>query len=69
MGGVPMKRADECVRGLLVKIGRRGVLLDAPVAEQDDLVGHAHGLGLIVGDIDHGDAQRALRRRISWRIS
>ena len=42
---------------------RRCVLLDMAVAQQHDLVGHAHGLGLVVRDVQHGDAQPALQRQ------
>ena len=60
MGGVPMKRAVKTVAGARVELGGRGVLLDLTIAEQDDLVGHAHGLGLIVGDVHHGHAELLL---------
>ena len=52
-----------------IELGRRRVLLDAALAQQDDLVGHAHGLGLVVRDVDHGDAELLLQARISRRIS
>jgi hypothetical protein len=33
------------------------------VLEQGDAVTHRHGLGLVVGDVDRGDAEAALQRR------
>ncbi len=63
---VHRRRADEAGgemrRRRGVEFGRRRVLLHPPVAQQHDLVGHAHRLGLVVGDIEHGDAQPALQR-------
>src|SRR3954471_17974283 len=43
---------DELVVGLVVELERRTHLLDNAVMHDDDLVGHGHGLDLIVGDID-----------------
>ena len=54
IGGVPIKRATKVLAGLLIDDLRRCVLLDPAVAQQDHPVGHGHGLGLVVGDIDHG---------------
>ena len=51
---------DEDRGGARVELGGRGVLLDAPVAQEDDLVGHAHGLGLVVRDVHHRDAELLL---------
>ena len=60
------RRADEAGgedrRRAPVKVRRRGVLLDAPVPHQDDLVGHGHGLDLVVGDVEHRDAEPLLQR-------
>ena len=60
------RRADEArgERGCRprVKLIRRRRLLDPAVAHQNDLVGHAHGFALVVGDIDHGDAELLLQR-------
>ena len=46
-----------------VHLGGRRVLFDPAVAQQHDLVGHAHGLGLIVRHVQHGDAEAALQRQ------
>ena len=63
---VHRRRADEARGedggGPLVELGRRAVLLDAAVAHQHDVVGHGHGLDLVVGDVEHGDAEAALQR-------
>ena len=61
---VHRRRADEA-RGERggrprIDLGRRCVLLHMPVAQQDHLVGHGHGLGLVVGHIEHGDPEPAL---------
>jgi hypothetical protein len=42
-------------------VGRRE-LFDAAGIEQHDFVGHGHGFDLVVGDVDHGDAQALLQR-------
>ena len=62
MAGVPMKRAANVVAGRAVELGRRAFLLDAPVAQQDHVVGHAHRLDLVVRDVDHRHPQAALQR-------
>src|SRR3954452_2942927 len=51
---------DEEVGRLLVEIQRRAVLLDLAAVEHDDLVGHGHGLDLVVGDIDRRGAELLL---------
>ena len=38
------------------------MLLDLAAAQQHHLVGHAHGLGLVVRHVHHGDAQVLLQR-------
>ena len=59
-------RADEA-RGenrrwpRIETVGRCG-LLDLSFAHEDDLVGHAHGLALVMGDVDHSDAELLLQR-------
>ena len=64
---VHRRRADEAGsetgRRTRVDFGRRRVLLDMPVAQQHDLVGHAHGLGLVVRHVEHGDAEPPLQRQ------
>ena len=58
---VHRRRADEArdeeVRGTIVEIERRAHLLDDAVMHDDDLVGHGHGLDLVVGDVDRGGLQ------------
>ena len=44
------KRIDRAV----VQLQRRPDLLNPPGAQHDDLVGHGHGLHLIVRHVDHG---------------
>ena len=62
---VHRRRADEAgderVRRAFVEIDRRRGLLDPAAVQQHDLVGHRHRLDLIVRDVDHRDAQRALQ--------
>ena len=53
---------DECVRGPLVQLDRRAVLLDAPAVQQDHPVGHRHRLDLVVRHVHHRDAELALQR-------
>jgi len=57
-------RADEAGDENGCRLGiqgaRSGILLDRPVPQQDDLICHAHRLGLVVGDVDHGDAEALL---------
>ena len=49
-------RHKTVLRAFIKFIRRRG-LLDAPVVEDHDAVGHAQRLGLVMGHIKHGDAQ------------
>ena len=62
IGGVPMKLAANPVAGARIELGWRRVLLDPAVAQQHDLVGHAHRLGLVVRDVEHRDAETPLQR-------
>ena len=55
------KARGECRRGPLVELLGRAHLLDAPVLQQHHAVGHGHRLGLVVGDVDHGDAEPLLQ--------
>ncbi len=67
-----MKPATKRLSGRSYEFERRAHLLDDAVVHDDDLVGHRHGLDLVVGDVDgrglealvqlldlgpHGDAQ------------
>jgi hypothetical protein len=52
--------ADEAVGRPVVDVERRADLLDLAVAEYRDPVRHRHRLGLIVGDVDHGDPDLAM---------
>ena len=53
---------DEIVGGVVVHLARGADLLEHAVLEDRDAVTHGEGLGLVVGDVDRGDAQRALER-------
>ena len=53
---------DEFPRWLLVERLRRRHLLDFAVIEDRDAVRQRHRFLLVVGDIDHGDAEFALDR-------
>ena len=48
---------DEQVDGPVVEFERSPRLLDQPVLHHDDLVGHGHGLDLVVGDVDRRGLQ------------
>ncbi len=52
---------DENVGRQLVEVGRRSVLLDPPGVQQHHAIGHGHRLDLVMGDVDHGDPERALQ--------
>ncbi len=60
-GRKPVRRTDEVgdegVHGLLVDVVRRADLLDLAVVHHRDPVAHDHRLGLVVGDVQRGDAQ------------
>ncbi len=61
------RRADEAgdeeVRGAVVHVARGVDLLEQPVLQDGHAVAHRHGLDLVVGDVDRGDAEVALERR------
>ena len=48
---------DELVVRPVVEFERRADLLDDAVMHHHDLVGHGHGLDLVVGDVDRGGLQ------------
>ena len=52
MAGEPMKLATNRLSRPVVEFQRRPDLLDDAVMHDHDLVGHGHGLDLVVGDID-----------------
>ena len=58
-------RADEARgkggSGRGVHIARRRALLHTPLVQQHHLVSHAHGLGLVVRHVHHGEAQALLQ--------
>ncbi|OEI67478.1 phenol hydroxylase [Curtobacterium sp. ER1/6] len=54
---------DEHVVRLLVEVARRADLLEDAVLEHRDAVAHGERLGLVVRDVDRGDAEAALERR------
>ena len=57
IAGEPMKPATNRLPRPVVKLERRADLLDQAVMHDDDLVGHGHGLDLVVGDVDRGGLQ------------
>ena len=56
----PHEAGDELVGRMLVDVGGRADLLDAPRAEHGQAVAHRQRLLLVVGDVDEGDADLAL---------
>ena len=52
IAGEPMKPATNRLARPVVELERRADLLDQAVVHDDDLVGHGHGLDLVVGDVD-----------------
>src|SRR3954468_17572243 len=63
---VHRRRADEAgdeeVRRAVVHVARGVDLLEQTVLEHGHAVAHRHGLDLVVGDVDGGDAETALER-------
>ena len=53
---------DEPVGRAGIELDGRSSLLDDAFAQHHDLVGHSHGLDLVVRDIDHGRAEPAVQR-------
>ena len=54
---------DEHVGRGVVHVARRADLLQEAVLEDRDAVTHGQGLGLVVRDVDGGDAEATLQRR------
>ena len=52
IAGEPMKPATNRLSRPVVELERRADLLDQAVMHHHDLVGHGHGLDLVVGDVD-----------------
>jgi hypothetical protein len=52
--------SDEAVGRPVVDVERGSDLFDLAVAEHGDAIGHRHGLGLVVRDVDHRDADLAM---------
>ena len=63
----PMKSATSRLAGLRIDLMRRAVLLQPSAVHDGDLVGQRERFGLIVGDIDEGDAGAALEDCLSSR--
>jgi hypothetical protein len=61
MAGEPMNCATKQVDRLVVQLQGRPDLLDPTVVHDDDLVGHGHGLDLVVGHVDRGRAQAVVQ--------
>ena len=61
--GTADEAGHEQVGGVFVQLKRRADLLDHAASQHHDAVGQGHGLDLVVGDIDHGRAQRAMQAR------
>ena len=75
MAGEPMKPATKRLAGRSYMLRGRVDLLEQTVLEHRHAVAHRHGLDLVVGDVDGGDAEAALEatrsayasRRGAWR--
>ena len=57
----PHEIRDHAVRRMGIDLERRAVLLQPPAAHHRHVVGERERLGLVVGDIDEGDAGAALQ--------
>ena len=67
MLAAPMNSATKRLAGAEVDVARRADLRDRALAHHHDAVAERHRLGLIVGDVDRGDAERAQQRSSSTR--
>ena len=63
MAGEPMKPATNTLFGRSYRSRGRADLLQEAVLEHRDAVTHGEGLGLVVRDVDRGDAEATLQRR------
>ena len=59
--GRPHEVRDERVARPIVDLGRRAYLLDGAIAHHDDPVGDGERLLEIVGHVDRGDVEAALK--------
>ena len=59
---------DEAIGRAIVELERGADLLDDAVVEHDDAARHGHGLGLVVGDVDHGGLELGVEPPSSTRI-
>ena len=57
----PHEVGDHAVCRVGIDLERRAVLLQAPAAHHRDLIGERQRLGLVVRDVDEGDAGAALQ--------
>ena len=62
IGGMPMKPPTKRVAGVRVDLERRADLVDLAAIHHGDAVGEAHGLGLVVRDVDRRGAGLAQHR-------
>src|SRR5215831_19054847 len=56
------ERGDEAILVRAIDLARRADLRDLASAHDDDAVAERHGLGLVMGHIDRGDAEPAQQR-------
>ena len=59
MLAAPTNSATKRLSGSEIDVARRAHLGDRAVAHHHDAVAERHGLGLVVGDVDRGDPERA----------
>ena len=57
----PHEIGHHAVGGMRIDLERRAVLLQPPAAHDRDVIGERERLGLVVGDVDEGDAGAALQ--------
>src|SRR6266702_1627720 len=55
------KSGDESVGGIVIDFGRSAELAHHALVENHDAVAHGHGFDLIVGDVDGGGADAAMK--------
>src|SRR5262249_61038095 len=57
---VPEDLADKPGEGMMIDLERRRDLLEPAAIEHRHAVGHGHRFRLVVGHVDHGDADVAM---------